>query len=122
MDNGIEPLSAIRYVRLNRSKALDFYGKVMAFFFLSFAMTYAEGVINLIKSSDDTHKIHLNLFTYIMPFVSFIIDASVKRAYQIQAKTMICCTKIIIIFLYLSIYVAALERTSKSMIYWACNI
>ena len=35
---------------------------------------------------------------------------------------MICCTKIIIIFLYLSIYVAALERTSKSMIYWACNI
>ena len=53
----------------------------MAFFFLSFVMTYIVAMMNVIKASDKTHKIELDLFTYIIPFVSFIIDASVKRAY-----------------------------------------
>ena len=55
----------------------------MAFFFLSFVMTYVVAMTNVVESSDLTHKIELDLFTYIIPFVSFIIDASVKRAYQI---------------------------------------
>ena len=36
---GIDVSHALRYVLQNRSKSLDFYGKVMAFFFLSFVMT-----------------------------------------------------------------------------------
>ena len=80
---GIDVSHALRYVLQNRSKSLDFYGKVMAFFFLSFAMTYFVALTNVIKSGDAHHKIELDLFTYIIPFVSFIIDASVKRAYQI---------------------------------------
>ena len=55
----------------------------MAFFFLSFVMTYLVAFMNVWNSPDETHKIELDLFTYIIPFVSFIIDASVKRAYQI---------------------------------------
>jgi len=61
----------------------------MAFFFLSFAMTYIVAITNVIKAGEKdkydqfSHKIELDLFTYIIPFVSFIIDASVKRAYQI---------------------------------------
>lgn len=37
---GIDVTHALRYVLSNRSKSLDFYGKVMAFFFLAFVMTY----------------------------------------------------------------------------------
>ena len=61
----------------------------MAFFFLSLVMTYVVAFTNVIKSGEKdkfghpSHKIELDLFTYIIPFVSFIIDASVKRAYQI---------------------------------------
>ena len=80
----------------------------MAFFFLSFVMTYLVAFKNVWNSSDETHKIELDLFTYIIPFVSFIIDASVKRAYQIQARSLIMCVKIFVIFFYLSFYVIAL--------------
>ena len=80
---GIDVTHALRYVLSNRSKSLDFYGKVMAFFFLAFVMTYIVAAQNIINAGDLTHKIELDLFTYIIPFVSFIIDASVKRAYQI---------------------------------------
>lgn len=119
---GIDVSHALRYVLQNRSKSLDFYGKVMAFFFLSFAMTYWVAMRNVVKSSDLTHKIELDLFTYIIPFVSFIIDASVKRAYQIQARSLIMCGKIFVIFFYLSFYVIALQRTSESTIYWIATI
>ena len=78
---GIDVSHALRYALQNRSKALSFYGKVMAFFFLSFVMTYIVAMQNVIKASDLSHKIELDLFTYIIPFVSFIIDASVKRTY-----------------------------------------
>ena len=80
----------------------------MAFFFLSFVMTYLVALKNVWNSSDERHKIELDLFTYIIPFVSFIIDASVKRAYQIQARSLIMCVKIFVIFFYLSFYVIAL--------------
>ena len=66
-----------------RSKSLDFYGKVMGFFFLSFVMSQVTAVTNVVKASDPDHKIELDLFTYILPFVSIIIDASVKRAFKI---------------------------------------
>ena len=94
----------------------------MAFFFLSFVMTYIVAFTNILNAHDKEHKIELDLFTYIMPFVSFIIDASVKRAYQIQAKSLVMCAKVMIIFFYLSVYVAALQKTSASVIYWIANI
>ena len=119
---GIDVSHALRFVLANRSKSLNFYGKVMAFFFLSFAMTYIVAFTNIFKSTDKSYKIELDLFTYIIPFVSFIIDASVKRAYQIQARSLIMCGKIFVIFFYLSFYVIALQRTSESQIYWIATI
>ena len=73
----------MRHILINRVKALDFYGKTMAFFFMSTFMTYYVAVRNIIKAKDPLHTIELDLFTYIMPFISFIIDAAVKRAYHI---------------------------------------
>ena len=81
---------------------MDFYGKTMAFFFLSAMMTYYVAIINIMKAKDPNHTIELDLFTYIMPFISFIIDAAVKRAYHIQAQNWIVCIKVLAIFFYLS--------------------
>lgn len=92
----------MRHILINRVKALDFYGKTMAFFFMSTFMTYYVAVRNIIKAKDPLHTIELDLFTYIMPFISFIIDAAVKRAYHIQAQNWIVCVKVICIFFYLS--------------------
>ena len=85
-------------------------------------MTYSAAITNVYNASDKKHKIELDMFTYIIPFVSFIIDASVKRAYQIQAKSLIMCLKIFVIFFYLSFYVIALQQTSESPIYWVATI
>lgn len=65
--------------------------------------------------------VELDLFTYILPFVSFIIDASVKKAYHIQAKHVYLGFKIIFIFYYLAVYVCALQQTSDSLFYWLVN-
>ena len=112
---------ALRSVLNNRSKSLDFYGKVMCFFFLSFVMTYYVAIRNVILSRDPEHQIELDLFTYILPFVSFIIDAAVKRAYHLQVRSFIIFLKIVMIFFYLSFYVIALQRTSESIVYWVAT-
>ena len=57
-----------------------------------------------------------------MPFVSFITDAAVKRAYHLQAQNFIVCIKIISIFFYLSLYVLSLQRSSSSNIYWVASV
>ena len=84
-------------------------------------MTYHVAIENILLASDD-HQIELDLFTYIMPFVSFITDAAVKRAYHLQAQNWIVCFKIISIFFYLSLYVLSLQRSSTDKIYWVASI
>ena len=71
-------------------------------------MTIYTACKNFILCTDPLHKVELDLFSYILPFVSFIIDASVKRAYQIQAKSIFMGLKIFLIFYYLAVYVCAL--------------
>ena len=76
-------MHALRALIDNRQKSMDFYGKVMCFFFLSFFMTWVVAIKNVIYASKPKYMIELDLFTYILPFVSFIIDAAVKRAYHL---------------------------------------
>lgn len=104
-----------------RARALDFYGKVLCFFLLSSVMTYFIAGRNLWYSSDPTHKVELDLFTYILPFVSFIIDAAVKRAYNIQVKSGFMAVKVMMIFFYLAVYVCALQATVDEAFYWIVN-
>ena len=115
---GADVYHALKFVLTARSKALDFYGKVMAFFFICFAMTYVYAFECIVKKDDPKQKIELNIFTYCMPFVSFIMDASVRRAYLIQARSIVMCLKIMVIFFYLSVYVVSLQQRSESKIYW----
>ena len=52
---GYELTNALRACLAHRSKSLDFYGKVMSFFFLSFVMTYYVAIKNLILAKDPDH-------------------------------------------------------------------
>ena len=91
-----------------RQKSLDFYGKVMSFFFLCSGFTYYDAMRNILNAKDPKYQIELNLFCYILPFVWFIIDAAVKRAYHIQVKSCIIILKMVLIFFYLACYVTSL--------------
>lgn len=68
---------------MQRARALEFYGKVLCFFIIATTMTVYTAVKNFYLSANVNHMVELDLFTYILPFVSFIIDASVKKAYHI---------------------------------------
>jgi len=81
---------------------------MIAFFALASAMTIYNAVKNFIFAKDPNHNVELDLFTYLLPFVSFIMDASIKRAYCVQAKNAYIVLKVLFIFYYLAIYVCAL--------------
>lgn len=81
-------------------------------------MTIYSAVKNLMRANDPKHRVDLDLFTYILPFVSFVIDASVKRAYHLQAKSVFLGSKFALIFYYLAVYVCSLQQTSASNFYW----
>jgi len=93
----------------------------MFFFFLASSMSFYVAAKNFYYSSDEEYRIELDLFTYLLPFVSFIIDASVKRAYCLHAKSVFIGLKIVLIFYYLCVYVIALQRTPENQFYWIAN-
>jgi hypothetical protein len=92
---------------LNRARALDFYGKIISLFLLSVVMTMYSGFKNIAQMKN-TPTITLDLFTYILPFIGFIVDAAVKRAYYISAKNIFVVGKVALVLYYLAIYVLAL--------------
>jgi hypothetical protein len=49
-----------------------------------------------------------DMFSYIMPFVSFIVDASIKRAFLISASIPYITLKVVLILCYLVAYVLAI--------------
>jgi hypothetical protein len=71
-------------------------------------MTIYNAFKNFVYANNHSHNVELDMFTYLVPFVSFIMDASIKRAYCVQAKNAYIIFKILFIFYYLAIYVCAL--------------
>lgn len=51
---------------------------------------------------------HLDLYSYILPFVGLIMAASVKRAFALSARTPYILFKVALILLYLVVYVLAI--------------
>ena len=122
VSNGVDVSQALKFVLEQRSKSLDFYGKVMAFFSLCSLYAFYKGSYCLAHGKDETYMLGLDLFTYLLPFVSFIIDPSVRRAYNIRAKPGYVCFKIIYLFIYLLIYVMALQSTGANTLYWISSV
>ena len=94
----------------------------MAFFFLSSLMAIYCSIKNFIGSRNVTYKNQLDILSYMLPFVSFIIDATVKRAYSMSAKSIFIGIKVIFIFYYLCIYVIALQKTPNTKWFWMANV
>ena len=90
----------------------------MAFFFLCVGMSVHKGIDNLANADDEDHVNTLGLFTYLYPFVCFIIDPSVRRAFNIRSKSCYVLIKVISIFVYLLFYVMSLQLSSESTLYW----
>jgi len=53
----------------------------------------------------------MDLWSYILPFISFIVDASIKKAYFINSKAVYTVFKVVLTLIYLVIYVLALQNT-----------
>jgi len=84
------------------------FGQVLLCFILSSLMTYYVAVRHIVMANEENHRIELELFTYILPFVSFVIDHVTKRAYNINVKTCFLAVKTACIFVYLATYVMSL--------------
>lgn len=71
---------------------------------------------------DGERRMHMDLLSYMLPFVSFMIDAAAKRVYMVKAKLGYQFVKVMITFYFLFIYIIALNRKSKSAIFWIANV
>jgi len=111
---GYDAIHVLRQLLNQRAAAVDFYGKIMFVFTLGSLVSWYVAARNIYYFSDPSYRISLNLFTYLLPFFAFIIDAAVKRAYHLVAKTYIYCVKSLMIFVYLALYVISLQKGSES--------
>ena len=60
-------------------------------------------------SEESEIKISFNIFTYTLPFVSFILDHSTKRLRNLPEKSLYLMFKLVAIVYYLGAYVLALQ-------------
>jgi len=69
-------------------------------------MTVFNGIygVYLLNTEEDL-KLRLDLFTYALPFICFVMDVAVKRAFLISAKFMWFLLKLVLIVYYLIVYV-----------------
>ena len=118
---GFDVASILKRQLEQRTKACEFYGKVITFFILTSVMTLILGFKSFIFAHNPNQTIQMNLFSYMLPFVSFMIDASVKRAYCVNAKSVYQGLKVVFTFYFLCIYVISLQRKSNSKFYWLAS-
>ena len=119
---GFEISHSLKMQLAARTRAIDFYGKVMAFFFICALMSLYFGSRNLISVKFGVRRMRMDLLSYLLPFVSFMIDASAKRVYSVSAKTCYQLIKVILTFYFLCFYVVALNRNSNSVFFWIANV
>ena len=101
---------------------MDFYGKISFVFILGGIASWYSAIQNIVKWGEPEYKIRLNLFTYLLPFFAFIIDAAVKRAFLLTSKAYIYCFKSLLIFCYLALYVISLQKDCNSPMYLVFTI
>lgn len=63
-----------------------------------------------------------NVFTYILPFVGFIFDHSQKRLFKCKETNIVTVVKALLMVFYVAAYVLALQKTSKSPIFYVVQI
>ena len=119
---GFEISHSLKMQLTARTRAIDFYGRIMAFFFICACMSFYFGARNLILAKNGVRRMQMDLLSYLLPFVSFMIDAAAKRVYSVSAKTIFQLIKVILTFYFLCFYVIALNRNSKNVFFWIANV
>lgn len=69
-------------------------------------------------STSSSAKITFNIFTYTLPFVSFILDHSTKRLLGLPEKSIYLMLKLVAIIYYLGAYVLALQQPGVTSKYY----
>jgi hypothetical protein len=62
-----------------RQKDINFYGITLSSFILCAIKTMWQGVDHLLNVHNPDFKIDFDVFSYVIPFVSFVLDHSIKR-------------------------------------------
>lgn len=114
-------MQVLRVLLHNRMRALDFYGKIVSVFLLCCCITLYQGVKNAVMLYKLNQLISLDLFTYALPFVCFILDGAIKRCYSISASYFFIIIKVLLVVYYLGMYVFSLQRNPPIVIsYTVC--
>lgn len=94
-----------------RQKDVNFYGVILSSFILCLIKTIYQGITHFMNINNKEYKIDFDVFSYAIPFVSFILDHSIKRvnSHQNPEKSIFLFVKLFFIIFYLGIYVMSLE-------------
>jgi len=81
-EEGIHNLNQARLLLQHidrRQKDVNFYGIVMSSFVLCAIKTLIQGVNHVMNMNNSGFKIDFDVFSYAIPFISFVLDHSIKR-------------------------------------------
>lgn len=95
-----------------RQKDVNFYGVVLSSFILCVVKTLYQGAQHLLNMANSDYKIDFDVFSYAIPFVSFVLDHCIKRVKPNQSpeKSIFVFFKLFFIVFYLGVYVMSLEQ------------
>lgn len=81
-EEGVTSLTQARLLMQHmerRQKDVNFYGVVLSSYVLCAVKTLQQGILHMINMRNTDYKIEFDVFSYAIPFVSFVLDHSIKR-------------------------------------------
>jgi hypothetical protein len=90
---------------------VSFYGVVLSTFLFCSVKTIYQGITHVINADNVDFKVEFDVFSYAIPFVSFVLDHSIKRiaGHTNAEKSVWVFLKLFLIVYYLGVYVMSLE-------------
>lgn len=94
-----------------RQKDVSFYGIILSSYILCSIKSMYQGMDHIWNANNPNFVINFDVFSYAIPFVSFVLDHSIKRIINSQEpeKSIFVFIKLSMIVYYLGIYVLSLE-------------
>mmetsp|Transcript_10866 Transcript_10866/g.18185 ORF Transcript_10866/g.18185 Transcript_10866/m.18185 type:complete len:181 (-) Transcript_10866:33-575(-) len=118
-EEGVQNIHQARVLLSNlerRQKDLNFYGIVISCFIICSIKTLYQGVTHLLNMSNPEFKIDFDVFSYVIPFISFVLDHSIKRVINSPhpEKSIWVFIKLSLVVQYLGFYVMSLEISGNA--------
>ncbi len=100
-----------------RKKNMQFQGSVLVLYIISSIVTFILGIYGASKMNVEGEKLNFNIFTYTLPFISFVMDHSTKKLMNLREKSVFIVIKLLAIVYYLGAYVLGLQQESSTKYY-----